>query len=234
MTAIPITLTPVPVPVGVSYSSINQLLTIISQYVAGQIQANVTFIQEFANDPSTFQGNLIFNTTEGLWKRWDLGTTSYQPLTAFTYGDTKNTFVSGDDTTNGWIVCDGRKISAIQNITATQAAVLQSLFGVNGSLPVVNPLQALSGLPQNNAFADISNPAVQPPANQIGSLPFSNPPAQTEVQALATNTENLDASVITLQAAVASIITNSEAVLDSLNGSQATKFYAKVYCGPGD
>lgn len=233
MQTIPITLQPVPVPVGISYATINDLLTIVAKYLSAQIESNVTFIQEFATNPSTFQGDLIFNTTTGLWMRWDIGTASYVPLTAFAFGDTKNTFVSGDDVTGGWIVCDGRKISAIQGISQNQAAILQTLFGVDGSLPTLTPLQSLSGLPTNGAFSNITNPAVQPPLGQIGALTFSSPPTQTEVQALAQNTEVLDGSAISTQGAVAAVIVQAEALLQALNQSATTaKLYSKIYVGP--
>ena len=42
---IPITLTPVPVPVGVKATDINQLVTIITQYIAGSINQDVSFFQ---------------------------------------------------------------------------------------------------------------------------------------------------------------------------------------------
>jgi hypothetical protein len=44
------------------------------------------------------------------------------------------------------------------------------------------------------------------------------------------NTETLDGSVIALQAALASSLTQSEAILTALNGAGAT-LIAKVFCG---
>lgn len=234
MSSVPIILQPQPLAVGISYSDINGLLAIIAANMKASIQANVTFVQEFSSTPATFQGNLIFNTSTGLWMQWNAGNAAYLPLSSSVPGDTKNTFVTGDDTVNGWFVCDGRAITAIQGISQQQSSVLQTLFGVNGNLPSLSPLQTLSGLPQNASFSSINNPAVAPPTGQIAGLTFSNPPTQTEVQALAQNAEFLDESTITIQQAVASILTQSEAMLEALNGPQSSgKLITKVYAGPG-
>ena len=222
MQKIPISQTWTPLLVGAQPADLNALGVIMAAQLSAYISANVSFFFEDVVDPTAYVTDLFYNTAQRVFKGWDTGTGRYLPITQFNQGDVKLTFLTGDSPTTGWIVCDGRAISAVPNLSAYQVAVLQGLFGPSGSLPNVRPLTALQNLPTNGAFSGISNPVVAPPKGQIGGLTFSSPPAQSEVQALATNSETLDESVIALQAAVAAIMTESESVLNSLNGSGPT------------
>lgn len=227
---IPITLTPVPVPVGVRATDINQLITILTQYIAASVNADVSFFQSVSSDPTQQTTALIFNTSQSVFKYWDTGLGRYMPVTQFQAGDVKNTFVGGDSPQTGWIQCDGRLISAVPNISATQQGVLNSLFGVGGSLPNLTPFQSVSGLPSASAFTDIPVADTTPPQNQIANLPFSADYNPVEPQNLAANTETLRGSQNDLRTAVVSMKTASQQMLSALSAA-STGMYAMVFVG---
>jgi hypothetical protein len=232
MNKVPITLQATPVTVGVSYSDINGLLQIVASNLSAFISQTVSFYAQGPVTPSTFITSQFFNTAQNLWYGWDTGSGRYLPITQYVPGDTKTSFVTGDNPTAGWVLCNGRAISAVPNLSQYQVAILQNLFGAQGNLPNIAPLQSLIGLPANLAFSGISNPTVAPPAGQIGALTFPNNPVQpADVQPLAQNCETLDGSVIALQTAVAAVITQSEAVLESLNAGSSTGLNTFVFCG---
>ena len=231
MQKIPIQLQWSPLAVGAKPADLNQLGQLIAAQLAASIQGNVSFFIQGNVDPSTYVGDLFYNVAQNLFKGWNAGSGRYLPITQFIPGDTKTSFVTGDSPTTGWVVCNGRLISDVPNLSQYQVAILQNLFGATGSLPNIAPLQSLLALPTDGSFGNITNPAVAPPAGQIGALTFSSPPAQTEVQALGSNTETLDASVIALQTAVAAVISNSEAVLNSLNAGSGTGLTTSLFCG---
>lgn len=216
---LPITLTPVPVPIGVKATDINQLITIITQFTAASVNADVSFFQTVAADPTLQTTPLIFNTAQAIFKYWDTGLGRYMPITQFQPGDIKNTYVNVDSPQTGWIICDGREISDVPNISQNQQSVLNSLFGAGGSLPSLAPLQSISGLPSPNAFSSIPVPATTPPQNQIANLPFSTEYNPVEEQNLASNTETLRGSQNSLRAAVVSIQDASQQVLSALSAS---------------
>jgi microcystin-dependent protein len=232
---VPIVLVWSPVGTGVSYTDINSLGGIIAAQLAANIEANVTFCWVGPSTPSSFETNLIFNTSEGVWLYWDsAGSGRYIPVTQFNVGDIKWTFNAGDAPTQGWIVCDGRLITAIPNLSQYQVAALETLFGTGGSLPTVSPVQSLAGLPPTQSFASIKNPSILPSTGTFSGLTINNPPAQADVQAVATNSETLDVSVQGLQQALAQVIQQSENMLDSLQNSGSTTaptMYAQVFCG---
>lgn len=227
---IPITLTPVPVPVGIKATSINQLITILTQYIAASVNTDVSFFQTVSSDPTQQTTAIIFNTSQAVFKYWDTGFGRYMPITQFQAGDIKNTFLGGDSPQTGWIECDGRLISDIPNISASQQGVLNSLFGVGGSLPDLTPLQSVSGLPTASAFNDIEIPDTTPPQNQIANLPFSTDYNPGEPQNLAANTETLRGSQNSLRTAVSSMRTASQQMLTALS-SATTNLYAMVFVG---
>lgn len=236
MSSIPIQLQWVPVGTGIEYATIDELGELLASQMSAQISAQVSFYAQGPVTPGLFVTSQFFNTTQGIWYSWNTGSGKYLPQTQFQNGDTKTTFVQGDSPQTGWIVCDGRLLSAIPNISALQLAVLQNLFGINGSLPNIKPLQSLTGLPVTGSFSGIVNPAVAPPTGQIGALQFSNNPVQpSDVQPLAQNCEQLDESTIALQTAIAAVITQSETMLDALLAGTAdtTGMQTKVFCGYG-
>ena len=80
---IPITLTPIPVPVGVKATDINQLITIITQFTAASVNADVSFFQIVSADPTQMTTPLIFNTSQGVFKYWDTTVGKYTPVSQF-------------------------------------------------------------------------------------------------------------------------------------------------------
>jgi hypothetical protein len=234
MSSIPITLVPIPVGVGIEYTTIDELIEIICSYIGASVSATVSFYAQGPVTPGAFVTSQFYNTSQNVWYGWNAGTASYLPQTQFQNGDTKTTFVAGDQPNLGWIVCDGRAISAVPGISALQTAVLQNLFGANGNLPNIAPLQSLQNLPVTGSFSGITNPAVAPVAGTFSGLTFPNNPVQpADVQPIATNAETLDASTIALQQAVAAVITQSEAVLDSLLAGSSIGLITKVFVGLG-
>lgn len=227
---IPITLTPVPVPVGVRATDINQLITIITQFTAASVNADVSFFQIVSVDPTQMTTPLIFNTGQGVFKYWDTTVGKYTPITPFQPGDIKNTFNGGDSPQTGWIDCDGRPITTVPNISAAQQGVLNALFGVGGTLPDLSPVQGFSNLPASNAFTNVSVPNTTPPNGQIGNLPFSGDYSAVESQNLAANTETLRDSQDDLRAAVVTMQGLSNQVLQAMI-SPVTGLTAQVFVG---
>jgi hypothetical protein len=227
---IPITLQAIPVPVTVQAANINQLLTIISQYIAGAINADVSFFQQGTVNPTQLTTQIFFNTTQGVFYQWDVGLGSYSAITQYQPGDYIQTAVAGDSPQIGRIVCDGRAFSAIQGISQKQLSVLNQLYGVGGSLPTLAP-QIISGLPGPMAFSEIPVTDVSPPANQISNLPFSSDYNPAEEQALASNTETLRTSAASLKTSVAAIQAVSQSVLTALKNTTTANIYVNVFVG---
>lgn len=227
---IPIQLQPIPAPVSIRATDINQLLTIICQYVSGSISNNVSFFDSGPVTPSQMTSLVFLNTTQGVFYIWSSTLGAYRAMTQFQPGDTKSTFVAGDSPQIGWIMCDGRLISSIQGISTTQLNVLEQLFGIGGSLPNLSVPQ-LSGLPATGAFSSIPITDITPPAGQIGGLPFSTDYNQTEEQNLASNTETLRGSAQALKTSVSSINTVAQQLLTALSGSTTAPLYVNVFIG---
>ena len=228
---IPISLVPLPTPTGIEYSTIDQLLTVIANYLSGQISTDVSFFAQGASDPTSYVTSLFYNTSQNIFKGWDTGTGSYLPITPFQYGDVKNSFVAGDEVSNGWLELNGREVTAIQGLSLRQGQVLAQLFPA-GTLPTVTPLQNLSGLPTNTSFSSISLPDITPPENQIQNLPFSGSYVQIESQDLAKNTETLRDSTSNLNDSVTQIRDVAESLLNAMNGGNSSaSLYAKVFIG---
>ena len=60
-------------------------------------------------------------------------------------GDVKQSYVSGDDLNDGWVILDGRTITAIAGISGPQIANATSLYG-GAALPTVAATGSLSAL----------------------------------------------------------------------------------------
>ena len=227
---IPITLTPVPVPVGIKATDINQLITIITQFTAASVNADVSFFQSVSSDPTAQTTPIIFNTSQAVFKYWDTGLGKYYPITPFQPGDIKNTFAGGDSPQTGWLDCDGRAISAVPNISANQQGVLNALFGVGSNLPDLTPIQGFNNLPAPNAFTNVNVPSTTPPTNQIANLPFSSEYNPIEEQNLASNTEALRGSQNDLRSAVVTMQGLSNQMLQSMI-SPVTGMVAQIFVG---
>lgn len=230
MATIPITLTPLTVPVAVQAADINQLLTVISQYIAGSISADVSFFVQGSNWPLSDQG-IFFNQTTQQFGTWNTGQGKYLPITDLIIGDTKASFVAGDDTADGWIQLDGRAISAVTGINNDQKSALQSLFGVDAALPNYTFLGGLNNLPANGSFSGIAMPGITPTQPTIAALPISGTYSSAEVQQLRNATADLSGATDVLNAATAQIRGYSESVLTSLNAGGVTGPKWFVYVG---
>jgi len=231
MQTIPITLSHSAVPVGIKAANFDELMTLICQYVAGQISSDVDFYVKGTVDPTANVGLIFLNTSEGSFKMWDNTAGKYIAITStHQQGEIRNTFVNGDDPQHGWIVLDGRKISSIGGITQQQSSVLQQLFGLDGTLPSVTPLATLSGMPSNGTFGQLALDDTQPPAGQITALPFGTTYDPGQPQALAANTETLRTSVDNVKDALNEALTNLDAMVQSLNGG-GPAIYAQVFVG---
>jgi len=232
MSKIPVNLTPLPVPVGVQAMSINQLFQLWSQFVEASIDvANVSFFIQGTVDPQSDQG-LFFNTNQNQFKVWSISQGKYLPISNIQVGDTKLTYVGGDDVTNGWLVCDGRGVQTLTGISQSQKLNVETLFGVSGNLPTLAPPQALGNLPANNAIASILVPTIVPADGAIGALPFDVTYDQSEVVALRDNTETLRDSTAALATSVTRIRDAAEQIRDAVAGTNATSTAVwKIFVG---
>lgn len=229
-TNIPITLSPIPVPTGVEAVNINDLLSIISEYMTGQISTSVSFFIQNSVPPTSDQG-IFYNTTTFRFERWNSVIGAYQPISEITVGDMKASLLQSDDVANGWILMNGRSIANVANITQVQKNNLLNLFPT-GILPNYVFLSGLGSLPASNAFTSISNPSITPTPGTVGSITISATYQQSEITTLRNNTETLLGSTNTLQIAVANIQDYTNAILQSLLGT-STVFGPKwfVFCG---
>lgn len=94
-------------------------------------------IYQAATDPTSNLG-LFFNTATNLLKVWNPAIGSGQYSTAGylpSLGDQKMSYTNADNLAAGWVLADGRTISGIGGLTATQSANLTGLFGA--TLPTV-------------------------------------------------------------------------------------------------
>ena len=86
---IPIILQPVTVPISVRAVDINQLITIVCEYISASINQDVSFFQTVTADPTQKTTDVIFNEAQGLFKQWSVGTGSYIAVTSLQPGDTR-------------------------------------------------------------------------------------------------------------------------------------------------
>jgi len=229
---VPIKLTPLPVPAGTKAANWDQLLTIISQYIAGQIQQNVSFFQTFANPPGYNAGSLIYVENRKNFFVWNTSTGQYDLLSQFILGDIKQSAIDGDDTLNGWIKLDGRAISSVSGISTQQGANLLALFP-NGTLPNIAPL--LNPYPYNwhipgafvsGTFTD-SEEIVQAGSLNATAFIIGNQSAGTFL-----NIVDLDGHPSTVQ----NWVGQSSGAIFAPSGNPIMQFgtypaYSKVYCG---
>lgn len=227
---IPITLQAGVFPQGFQFSTPQEYATALAAILSGSIRADVSFIPFVLYDPTTFDGQLIFNVTQGIFKWWNTNTGSYQPLTPFQIGDVKNSFSGQDQVSVGWVVMNGRAISAIPGLTASQNAALESLFGDGGNLPNVTPLNGGS-LPASDTFSGITKPTVVPADGVIAALPIGASYDQTEVTALRDATETLRDSTANVETQAAAIQDGAASLLTALRTNTTPPMYAMVFCG---
>ncbi len=134
---IPITLQWGPVTADISALDINQLGTLFAAQLSGNIRADISFVLPVLFDPTAFVTQLIFNIPQNVFKSWNQNQGRYVPVSQYATGDTKYQFGGVDSVATGWVLVDGRAISAIPGLSFAQKTVLETLFGVGGSLPTV-------------------------------------------------------------------------------------------------
>lgn len=235
---IPITLTPGVPPPDAKWVTLAELIALVCSNTAASIRADITFIPQVSNDPVAYDGNLIFNIIQRVFKAWDIGTGKYVAVTENVVGDLKDSFNGNDDVAHGWVVLNGRLISDVSGVSSAQTANLQSLFGTAATtkLPIVLATHT-NGLPPSGSFSGIPippsiSPVLQPAAGIIApGLTFSNPATGPEAQALANNTEILRSSASDSFNVVTQIQTVAESLLVALNNTTTPPLYAKVFCG---
>jgi len=234
---VPITLSWGPTTGDVSALDINQLGTLIAQQLSGSLRADISFIPIVTNDPAAYQGQLIFNVAQNLFKSWSIGAGAYVAISPYAVGDVKNTFIGNDSVVTGWVILNGRKISDITGLSAAQISNLQGLFGasVDQAIPSVSPAN-VSGLPQGNAFGNIPwggnlDPSVLPNAGTFASMAFTNPVTDTEATALANNCETLRTSTDQAFTVTKQIQALCQQVLTALNTASTPPLYASVFIG---
>ena len=232
MSRIPINITPLPVPVGVQALNINQLFQLWSQFVEASIDlANVSFFIQGTVDPASDQG-LFFNTNQNMFKVWSISQGKYLPISDIQVGDTKLSFVTGDDINNGWLVCDGRGVQTLTGISQAQKLNVETLFGVNGSLPQLAPPQSMGNLPANGSIASIPVPTITPAGGVIGGLPIGAVYDQGEVGALRDGAETLRSSTAALSVTTTRLRDATEQIRDAIAGATAnTDAVWKVFVG---
>lgn len=230
---IAITLSWGPVATDVRAADINELGTLIAQQLSAAMRADITFVPIVANDPATFDGQLIFNIPQNLFKSWDTGAGAYRAVTDAVVGDVKNSFVGSDSVATGWLVLNGRLLSDLVGLTTTQLDNLKGLFGTAADtrLPNVSPAN-VNGLPVGNAFGAIPWPTILPPAGTFDGLTFTAPnPTDAEVKTFAGDTELLETSLDGVFTLVKTIQAVCQQQLNAMNNAGAPPLYALVFCG---
>lgn len=231
MAAIPLSLTWTPLTVPVNALDINQLGIIVCRQIRGQVDMEgQTTVYTGSVNPLQNVG-IFFNTVAQQFMVWDSGTAKYIPMSGDRLGDTKDTYITGDEVAQGWIVLDGRTIAEIPGISSTQRSFLVDLFGT--TLPVVNSIRQISGLPVNGSISGISVPSTVPDTGVIDSLPIGETYSQSEVGALRDSTGDLRDSTEVTADALRQLRDKTEAIRDALAGSTSSigALSTKIFVG---
>lgn len=235
---LPIQLVPQVPPTGLQQpSGLYPLLQIICTYVQASVQQGVAFMSIVAADPATMTTYLVFNSTEGIFKYWSTSSGNYQPVTQYNVGDRKSSFIGGDEIASGWVLLNGRLLTAVPGLSAAQTVNLNALFGNNGSpatVPTNEGIGSFAALPNNGAFSNIPNLQIQPAVGTFSGLTPANPPVQADLVNVDLNCELLLDTANDLQGTVTNVIAQSEAMLEALNGTSqgsGPTVYWKVFVG---
>lgn len=127
-------LTPLPVPANATAMNWNQLITLICQYIQGNISSSVSFFQQGSTPPPFNQG-IFFNLVDNRFENWDQPSGGYIPISERSVGDVYQSFISGDVLTGGLVLLDGRAVNTVGGLTQNQANNLATLFGANSVMP---------------------------------------------------------------------------------------------------
>lgn len=210
--------------------NVNQLGELIAAQMSASIRADVTFILNVLTDPTDFQTTLIYNQTQGVIKAWSTDAGAYVPLTPFIIGDVKSTYVGTDALAVGWVILNGRAISAIPGLTTAQQAVLEGFFGVAGNLPTLVPAN-INNLPAADSFSGITKPTVEPADGVIEALPIGAAYTQSEVEALRDATETLRDSTAEVETQVSEIQDKASDLLTALRVPSSPPLYTAMFIG---
>ena len=227
---IPITLQAGTLPPNIGTLTIQQQFTLFAAYLSAAIRADVTFILNVLTDPTTFQTDIIFNQVQRVFKAWDTASGSYMPVTPFQIGDVKQTFSGADQLSVGWVILDGRAISAVPGLTTQQMAYLELFFGVDGDLPNLVPAN-INNLPPPDSFSGIVVPVVVPADGVIGALPIDPTYSETEVEALRDATETLRDSTAAVEVQAAAIQEKCGDLLTALRNPVSPPLYSAMFIG---
>lgn len=231
-TPVPIVFSTTPLPAGAAVTNLNELLTVVAQYLTGTINQEVDFFLKGTVVPDSNQG-VFFNETTGRFMVWNATQGKYLPITDLEVGDVKQAYTAGDDLTGGWVVLDGRVIEDIPGITQDQLDNLQTLFGATpgSKLPTRAALSSLSNLPADGAIGGITVPETTPADGIIGALPIADSYDDAQIINLRDNTEVLRDSSADLVEAVKTLRDKTEQLRDALADSGSTNVYTKVWIG---
>lgn len=227
---IPITLTWGPTAVNFIAGDINELGDFLAKQMSGAIRADVSFLLFVLIDPTTYQTDVIFNGLQRVFKAWDTASGTYQPITPFSIYDVKTSYIGADQISIGWVLLDGRAISAIPGLSAAQQARLETLFTVGGSLPIVTPSN-IQNLPAADAFSGITKPTVTPANGVIGALTFTDPATAAEAEALRDATETLRDSTASVETQVAAIQDAASDLLAAVRGTTTPQLHSLIFVG---
>ena len=207
-------------------TNIDQLMVYFVKYIGASISASVSWFLTGTVDPNSNQG-VFFNTAQDVFKSWDNSVGRYTPIGAPPVGQVIDTFVGGDEASNGYVLLDGRSISAITGLSTAQVTALTGLFGVGGAVPNIPVFRGFNTAPANGAFSGIDFPDVAPANGVIGGC--------VDVATLAPAAETLRDSTDTINTQTKTLRNTSETLLNAVNaaaGLNATNpIYKKVFVG---
>ena len=137
MSQIPIKFQPVTITKAIKALDINQLISIICQYVTGSIDVdNVSFFRSGETTPTSNVG-LFYNTTSQQFLVFDAANGGYNPMNDNQVGDVRYSYNTSDFISEGWVVLNGRSIDGVSPLSANQKTNLKVFFP-GGTLPIVN------------------------------------------------------------------------------------------------
>jgi hypothetical protein len=132
---IPIKLQAATVPNGVTAANLQELLVLITRYTAASITEDIGFFR-FGNSLPLTNVGPFYNLGDNKFYTWSTSLGRYVNDTGTAAPlDVVYSYRDEDDHLNGWVVADGRQISALTHLTTRQRAVLESKWGAGGNLP---------------------------------------------------------------------------------------------------
>ena len=134
MSQIPIKFQPITVTKAIKALDINQLLSLICQFLTGSIDTTGVVLPAAGATAPTSNSGLFYNTTSQQWMVYDATTGSYVNMTPSKVGEVKWSYDTTDEVSSGWVVCNSRYIENISTLTKQQKTNLKAFF-TDGVLP---------------------------------------------------------------------------------------------------